>query len=99
MIQKPSLNQFAKSVEKSGKRFYSFRHMKLFTQKVSPLIFLVLLVGCTNSFAPTPFRIFDGRYFIYVDPKNPSDVSLRNSHPKTFRYQSQIDLSKGPDIL
>ena len=99
MNQRPSLNRFAKSVEKSGRRFYSLRHMKLFTQKVSPLIFLVMLVGCTNSFAPIPFKIFEGKHFIYLDPKNPSDQSLRNSDPETFRYHSKIDLSKGPDIL
>jgi hypothetical protein len=94
-----SLNAFAKAVEQSGKRFYSIRYMHLFTQKVSPLIFLILLVGCTNGLTPLPFKIFEGRHFIYLDPKDPNDVSLRNSDPSTYQYRSEIDFSKGPEIL
>ena len=98
-MNKHPLSAFANAVEQSGKRFYSIRYMQLCTQKVSPLIFLILLVGCTNGLAPLPLKIFGDRHFIYLDPKNPSDVSLRNTDPSTFQYRSEIDLTKGPEIL
>jgi hypothetical protein len=77
----------------------SFRRMKRMTQSLSSVALLLILVSCTTGFAPIPYKIHDGRFFIYLDPKDPNSISLINSDPETFRLESKIDLSKVPDIL
>ena len=93
------LNSFAKNVTKFGYRLQSLRRMKRMTQSLSSVALLLILVSCTTGFAPIPYKVHDGRYFIYLDPKDPSDLSLQNSDPETYKFESKIDLTKGPDIL
>lgn len=93
------LNSFAKNVEKFGYRLQSLRRMKRMTQSLSTVALLWILISSTTGFAPTPYRVYEGRYFIYLDPKDPNSLSLINSDPETYRLESKIDLSKVPDIL
>ena len=93
------LDRFARSCERFGYKIKSLRRMKRMTQSLSSVALLLILVSCTTGFAPIPYKVHEGRYFIYLDPKDPSDLSLQNSDPETYRFESKIDLSKGPDIL
>lgn len=69
------------------------------TQSVLSCTLLVLVVSCTTGFAPIPYKVHDGRFFIYLDPKDPNSTSLKNSDPELYRLESRIDLSMKPDIL
>ncbi len=93
------LDRFARSCERFGYKIKSLGRMKRMTQSLSSVALLLILVSCTTGFAPIPYKVHEGRYFIYLDPKDPSDLSLQNSDPETYRFESKIDLSKGPDIL
>lgn len=96
-----TLNQFARCVEASGRKANQKARAKRFTQGLTSIAFLWLLVACQSAFAPIPFKIWQTQdpNIIWLDPKDPNSMSLRNSDPKTFRYRSTIDLSLKPDIL
>jgi hypothetical protein len=59
-------------------------------------VMLVLMSG--NLYAPLPFKLFS-KQVIYLEPNNPSHLSLHNSAPDIFRIESKIDMSWKPDIL
>jgi hypothetical protein len=94
MKQHP-LDKFAKQVERGMKRNFKYTHPL-------QLALVVLIISGCQAFAPlTWFK----KEPIYLEKMTPSNVSLINSDPETFKYNDNdeylppIDLSKKPDII
>jgi hypothetical protein len=91
------LNTFAKRVHYFGWYQKVLGRMRRSIQPLYPWAFVLLLTSCTSSFAPLPFKVSE-REYIYLDPRCPSALSLKNSDPEIYRLKSKIDLSKVPDL-
>jgi len=89
------LDQFARKVERGIKRNFKY---------TSPLqlSLIVLLVTSCQSIAPLSWI---KKEVIYLDKMTPSNLSLINSDPSTYKYKDNdvylppIDLKKVPDVL
>jgi len=90
------LDRFAKAVESTKtKRTYRY---------CSPiqLALVVLIVTSCQTYAPLSFLKKEP---IYLEKMTPSNVSLINSDPDTYKYKDNdeylppIDLKKKPDVL
>lgn len=92
------LDRFARRVEYTGWYQKVLGRMRVSIQPLYAWGFILLLTSCSNLIAPIPY-LTTNREYIYLDSRNPSDLSLANSDPERYRIQSQIDLTKVPDIV
>ena len=89
------LDQFARQVERGPKRSYKYC-------SVVQLSAIMLLVTSCQTWAPLSFFQKEP---IYLEKMTPSNVSLINSDPDTYRYKDNdeylppIDLRKKPCVL
>ncbi len=91
------LDRLAYRVQYSGWYFGVVRRMQRLCQPVILWSGVLLITSCSHLHAPFPFKV-TGREYIYLDPRDPSSISLANSDPSTFRLDTKIDLTKVPDI-
>ena len=89
------LDRFARNVERGMKRNFKY------TSPIQ-LSLIVLLVTSCQSIAPLSWL---DKEVVYLKKMTPSNVSLINSDPDTYKYQDNdeylppIDLKKVPDVL
>lgn len=89
------LDQFAKAVERRPKQNYKYCNP-------IQLSLIVLLVTSCQTFAPMAWIKKEP---IYLEKMTPSNQSLINSDPETYKYKDNdnylppIDLRKKPEVL
>ena len=89
------LDKFARQVERGPKRTYKYC-------SVVQLSAIMLLVTSCQTLAPLSWLENEP---IYLEKMTPSNVSLINSDPGTYKYKDNdeylppIDLRKKPDVL
>lgn len=72
--------------------------MKRTIQPLYVWAFVLLLTSCNSLIAPIPF-VATSRHYVYVDPRDPNDLSRANSDPGTYKTISKIDLTLKPDVI
>ena len=89
------LDRFARQVERGTKRSYKYC-------SVVQLSAIMLLVTSCQTWAPLSWLEHEP---IYLEKMTPSNLSLINSDPDTYKYKDNdeylppIDLRKVPDVL
>ena len=89
------LDKFARQVERGTKRSYKYC-------SVVQLSAIMLLVTSCQTWAPLSWL---DKEVIYLEKMTPSNLSLINSDPDTYKYKDNdeylppIDLRKVPDVL
>jgi len=92
---KHPLDQFARQVERGMKRNFKYTH------PLSLALVVFIVTGC-NAIAPLSFLKKEEIHFKKITPSN---LSLINSDPETYKYKDNdeylppIDLRKKPDII
>lgn len=89
------LDKFARQVERGTKRSYK-------CCSIMQLSAIMLLVTSCQTWAPLSWL---DKEVIYLEKMTPSNLSLINSDPDTYKYKDNdaylppIDLRKVPDVL
>jgi hypothetical protein len=89
------LDRFAKAVESRPKQSYKY------CNPIQLSLIVLLLTSC-QTFAPLTWIKKEP---IYLEKMTPSNVSLINSDPETYKYKDNdeylppIDLRKKPEVL
>jgi hypothetical protein len=89
------LDRFARKVERGMKRNFKY---------TSPLQLSLIVLLVTSCQSLAPFSWLD-KEVIYLEKMTPSNLSLINSDPDTYKYKDNdeylppIDLKKVPDVL
>ena len=94
-MKKHPLDQFARQVERGMKRNFKYTH----PLQLALVVFII--TGC-QAVAPLSWI---KKETIHLEKMTPSNMSLINSDPETYKYKDNdeylppIDLRKKPDII